>query len=156
MKQKIFNIFITLVVCCLGILYYLDHIPNKDAPVKEIKEIVIEPEFFNKSPKEGLIEALNYYGVKHPEIVYAQAVLETGNFKSDLCINDNNLFGLYNSKEGKYYTFNHWSESIKAYVNYVQYKYKPPNDYYTFLKELPYAEDKDYITKVKNIVKKYE
>lgn len=36
------------------------------------------PSFMNKSPKEGLWEALEYYGIHHKEIVYAQAVLETG------------------------------------------------------------------------------
>lgn len=157
MKQRVFNILITLAVCSLGILQYLDYYSNKD----ESKECLIEdaevkPTFFTKSPEDGLREALDYYGVKHPEIVYAQAVLETGHFKSDLCINSNNLFGLYNSRKQEYYAFNHWSESVEAYINFIQYKYKPPNDYYKFLKELPYAEDKEYINKLKKIVKRYE
>lgn len=152
MKQRIFNIFITLAVCGLGTFQYLTYTANKDAPAKEVEEIVIEPDFFDKSPEEGLLEALNYYGVKHPNIVYAQAVLETGNFKSDLCINDNNLFGLYNSRKKRYYTFDHWTESVEAYIDFIQCKYKPPNDYYQFLKDLPYAEDKEYINKLKRIV----
>ena len=60
------------------------------------------PSFMNKNPKEGLWEALEYYKIHHKEIVYAQAILETGWFKS---INHyNNLFGL----RGKYYyTYKH-------------------------------------------------
>lgn len=154
MKQKIFNIFITLVVCGLGILHYLDHTPNKDVPKKasDVKVVEVKPSFFTKSPEDGLMEALEHYRVHHPEIVYAQAVLETGNFKSDLCINGNNLFGLYNSHDNKYYTYTHWSESVRDYVNFVQYKYKPPNNYYKFLLDIGYAKDPNYISKLKNIV----
>lgn len=157
MKQRVFNILISLAVLGLGILQYLDHTSNKDGPKEDftdIEVIEVEPTFFTKSPEEGLMEALEYYGVQHPKIVYAQAVLETGHFKSDLCINSNNLFGLYNSKEGKYYNFNHWSESVEAYINFIQYKYKPPNDYYQFLEEIGYAEDPNYVSKVKSIVKR--
>lgn len=157
MKQRVFNILISLAVLGLGILQYLDHTSNKDGPennLTDIEVIEVEPAFFTKSPEEGLMEALEYYGVQHPKIVYAQAVLETGHFKSDLCINSNNLFGLYNSKEGKYYYFNHWSESVEAYINFIQYRYKPPNDYYKFLEEIGYAEDPNYVSKVKNIVKR--
>ena len=34
----------------------------------------------------------------------------------------------------------------------VQKKYRPPNDYYKFLRELPYATDPQYINKLKRIV----
>lgn len=158
MKQRIFNIFITLAVCGLGTFQYLTYTANKDTPVEKTEEIIeIEPEFFNKSPEEGLLEALNYYGVKHPDIVYAQAILETGYFKSDLCLNNNNLFGLYDNSNRKYYVFEHWSESVLAYVSKVQYKYKgdsskPPNDYYRFLNKIGYAKDPHYIKKLKKIV----
>ena len=39
-----------------------------------------------------------------------------------------------------------------AYKDYIQKKYQPPNDYYKFLEELPYATDPQYINKVKRIV----
>lgn len=135
---------------------------KKDKPSKVKVILYIDnkeesPNFLSKSPQEGLMEALEYYGVKHPQIVYAQAILETGHFKSDLCLNSNNLFGLYNSKEHKYYTFNHWTESVVTYLNCVQYKYKSPNDYndyYEFLLDIGYAEDPNYIDKLKEIVNK--
>lgn len=101
--------------------------------------------------KTNLQFLLNYYNVKHPQIVYNQALLETGNFTSSICKNYNNIFGLYNSKTKEFYKFNHWSESILAYKKYIQYKYIPNNCYYTFLKELPYAEDSLYINKLKYI-----
>ena len=82
------------------------------------------PSFFNQSPEEGLVEALDYYGVQYPQIVYAQALLETGHFTSSVCKKYNNLFGLYNSEIKDYYSFEHWSDSVKAYRDFVQYKYK--------------------------------
>lgn len=94
--------------------------------------------------------ALQYYEIKHPRIVLAQAKLESGNYKSKHCINKNNLFGLYNSKKKRYYSFEHWSHSVLAYKNMVEYKYKG-GDYYRFLDKVGYASDPFYIDKVKRI-----
>ena len=89
--------------------------------------------------------------IYHPDIVLAQAKLETGNYKSKVCTVYNNLFGLRKS-DGSYYKFNSWQESVKAYKDWVQNKYTPPNDYYDFLDSIGYAEDVDYTNKLKNMV----
>lgn len=114
--------------------------------------IVVKPEFLSKSPKEGLEEALHYYNISHKDIVLAQAILETGNFKSKVCLKYNNLFGLYNSKKKDYYKFDHWSHSVDFYKSNIQSKHKPPIDYYVFLKRINYAEDKNYTKNLKKIV----
>lgn len=119
-----------------------------------ITEIIIEPDFMDKPASTRLMDALVYYHVQHPEIVYAQAILETGHFKSKLCKEANNLFGLYNSKEKRYYKFNHWSESVVAYKEWVQRRYKPPENYYNFLNRINYASDPKYISKLKQIIKR--
>lgn len=122
---------------------------------KEIAQDTIQapqPVFMDKSAEEGLKDALVFYDIKHPEIVYAQAVLETGHFKSYGCLRDNNLFGLYNSYAKRYHKFNHWSESVVAYKKWIQRRYKPPENYYSFLKRINYASDPQYITKLKSIV----
>ena len=54
-------------------------------------------------------------GILYPKIVLAQAILETGWFRSSVCRNKHNLFGLTNPRTGKYYEFNHWTESVRAY-----------------------------------------
>ena len=158
MKQRIFNILISFAVGVLGAIQIYSYLKRDEPPeIKMIHTVNEEqPDFFSKSPQEGLIEALEYYGVKHPQIVYAQAILETGHFKSDLCLNGNNLFGLYNSKKHSYYTFDHWIESVVAYLDFIQYRYKPPNDYYKFLSDIGYAEDPEYINKLKRIVNQYD
>lgn len=155
MSQNILNLLFSLAICSLGISQYLDCKANRDKPKDTFTIIEVsdeKPSFFNKSPEEGILEALDYYGVKHPEIVYAQAILETGHFKSNLCLNSNNLFGLYNSSKKEFYSFDHWSDSVEAYINFIQYRYKPPDDYYEFLDNIGYAEDPNYINKLKRIV----
>lgn len=89
--------------------------------------------------------------IYHPDIVLAQAKLETGNYKSKACTVYNNLFGL-RKPDGSYYKFNSWQESVKAYKDWVQNKYTPPNDYYNFLDSIGYAEDDEYIKKLKHLV----
>lgn len=155
MKQRVFNILISFAVGALGVVQVLPYLREDKPPEVKVVHIVNEkqPDFFSKSPQEGLMEALEYYGVKHPQIVYAQAVLETGHFKSDLCLNGNNLFGLYNSKKHRYYTFDHWKDCIIAYKEMIQYKYKDGDDYLNFLKEIGYAEDSEYICKLEELIK---
>ena len=156
MKQKVFNIIISIAMIALIISYvepYNENIKHKP-PEVIVNTFEYKQHFHSKLPQDGLMEALIYYDVKYPHIVYAQAVIETGNFKSNLCLNDNNLFGLYNSNKGKYHSFNHWTESVIAYKDFIQYKYKPSEDYYEFLQRIGYAEDADYISKLKKVVNK--
>lgn len=149
------EVFVVLITIIAG--NYIVNLLESDK--EPIKVIILDnrrdtiPSFINKSPKEGLKEALEYYDVKHPHIVHAQAILETGNFTSRLCKENNNLFGLYNSKKKKYYSFNHWSESIVAYLAFIQYEYNDDIDYYKFLEKINYAEDPKYINKLKEIIK---
>ena len=89
-------------------------------------------------------------GILYPKIVLAQAILETGWFRSSVCKNKHNLFGLTNPRTGKYYEFNHWTESVRAYYTKVQYKYKGGN-YLLWLDEIGYADNPDYIRTVVNI-----
>ena len=112
--------------------------------------------FKNKTPEEGIDEALQYYNIEHPTIVKAQAILETAHFSSDLCVKNNNLFGLYDSKNKRYYSYNHWWESIIAYKKTIQKRYENSRYYYMFLEDIEYAEDKEYINKLKEIAEGLE
>ena len=112
--------------------------------------------FENKTPEEGIDEALQYYNIEHPTIVKAQAILETARFTSDLCVKNNNLFGLYDSKNKRYYSYNHWWESIEAYKKLIQRKYDNSKYYYMFLEDIKYAKDKEYINKLKEIAEELE
>ena len=69
----------------------------------------------------NLLAEIKKNGIKYPKIVLAQAILETGWFKSSVCRNKHNLFGLTNPRTKTYYEFNLWTESVKAYYTKVQY-----------------------------------
>ena len=103
----------------------------------------------NELTIENLYAALKKHGIKYPKIVLAQAILETGRFRSRVCNENNNLFGLRHSNG--YYVFDHWEESIIAYKNKVQYKHRDGEGYYSFLKRIGYASAPDYINKVREI-----
>ena len=93
-------------------------------------------------------------GIRHPKIVLAQAILETGWFTSPVCRNKHNLFGLTNPRTGKYFVFGHWTESVRAYYTKVQYKYKGGN-YLLWLHKIGYAENPTYICSVIRILRDY-
>lgn len=104
----------------------------------------------NAQTVEQVRAELHRQGVPHPDIVLAQARLETGNFTSDLCKKKGNLFGM---KSGKRYTqYHHWRESVADYKRRISSRYQG-GDYYEFLRLINYAEDKLYFRKIKNIIK---
>lgn len=100
----------------------------------------------------NLLAEIKKNGIKYPKIVLAQAILETDWFKSSVCRNKHNLFGLTNPRTKDYYEFNHWTESVKAYYDKVQYKYSGGN-YLLWLNKIGYAEDKSYVRAVIKVLK---
>ena len=94
--------------------------------------------------------------VLFPEIVLAQSILETGWYKCTDCSRDvNNIFGLWNSRKKEYFPYSKWEDSIGGQLRGIQSKYDENvyKDYYEFLEKLGYAEDPEYINKLKKLVK---
>lgn len=158
-----------LIGLVLGVLIglgigFLVYKPIENVVTNESEEIVTDsvtvkleqPEFFleDKPTVELVLQACEYYNIQHPDIVVAQAILETGHFRSENCIKKNNLFGLYNSYKHEFFEFDHWSESVKAYHNLIQYRYTE-GDYFKWLEKIGYAEDTLYVSKVKSIKEQY-
>ena len=85
-------------------------------------------------------------GLPHPNIVLAQARLETGNFTSRMCKTKHNLFGIKHN--GKYASYARWQDSIADYKKRISSRYKG-GSYYDFLKRIGYARDPRYIRKLK-------
>ena len=127
--------FIVLLLSVLAIML-LVHCQQREIPKETNVTIKLEEPYFFLSdiPNDSLLlEALNYYHVQEPIIVLAQVKLETGNYRSYQCLVNNNLFGLFNSNTNTYFKFNHWTESIQAYIKYIEYKRKHNEDYYDLL-----------------------
>lgn len=85
-------------------------------------------------------------GLPHPDIVLAQARLETGNFTSARCKRDHNLFGI--KHRGKYARYSRWQESVTDYKRCISARYKGGN-YYAFLRRIGYAKDPQYTAKLR-------
>jgi hypothetical protein len=113
---------------------------------------------------ENLRQAIMYAEIKQPEIVYRQALIETGNFTSDIFRYGKNCYGMKLSKhrctsavgEYNYHAmYAHWWDSVMDY-RYFQDWYISRGwvieDYLAFLWGMKYATDKHYIDKLKNTV----
>lgn len=100
----------------------------------------------------NLLAEIKKNGIKYPKIVLAQAILETGWFKSSVCRNKHNLFGLTNPRTGQYYEFDHWTDSVKAYYDKIQKRYKGGN-YLLWLDKIGYAEEKTYVRALIKLLK---
>lgn len=101
---------------------------------------------------DNLRKEIRLNGIKFEDIVVAQALIETGNFKSRVCCELNNLFGLTNPRTGKYYEFEDWRDSVRAYRTKVQYRYRDGN-YLIWLRDIGYAEDPGYIRAIIKMLK---
>ena len=100
--------------------------------------------------RDQVLHEIKRQGIPHAHIVLAQARLETGNFRSDLCRVNKNLFGMKRGR--RYATYRHWRDSIKDYKHRISSRYQG-GDYFAFLRRIGYAEDPAYQRKVMHIVR---
>lgn len=134
--QKLIKI--TLVVLFIFISFSFGQNTHNYPGYKEPIELILT--------KENLYKQLLIENILFPEIVFCQAILETGHLKS---INyKNNLFG-FRTKAG-YLTFDSWEESVKKMKRWQNTHYKKGN-YYVFLRKIGYAESKIYELTLKKI-----
>jgi len=142
-KYKLFHVFaIGILIGMVSIAIML----SLNKPYTQ-NEVIFKP-VHDTLCKESVLYYLNLFDVKQPNIVLKQALLETGNFTSRLCKENNNLFGLKRFSTGQYFKFSHWAESIVMYKWTIQYKYES-GCYYEFLDTIGYAEDINYTAKLK-------
>ena len=152
MKKKVLIILMISIVFGFTTGYSLHHLIHFN---QKQEEMVLLPEhpfyLLDEVNEEVLYNTLKHYDFPNPAIITAQAVLESGNFKSKLCKDNNNLFGLYNSRTMSYFKFDSWISCVFAYKQFILSKYNPEEDYYKFLDRIGYAEDSLYESKVKEL-----
>jgi uncharacterized FlgJ-related protein len=160
---------------CLGVLtgvalitFFLGRYAQFKALDKYEKELVIlnlEKER-NKFTDEKFIELVKELNMKFPHIVYAQAKIESGNFKSAVFKQNNNLFGMkqararVNTAKGtnlNHAYYDNWKESVYDYAFY-QCRYmsnaSTEEEYYATL-DASYAEAGDsYSRSLKQIIER--
>ena len=119
---------------------------------------------------ELLYEVINEINIKHPEVVFAHAVIESRHFKSPLFINKNNLFGMKVPKKREttavnkgnkgYAKYHSWDSSVDDYLLWQKFTLKNKNEltktqYLSLLGKI-YAKDKNYITSLKRVMNKHK
>jgi hypothetical protein len=79
----------TKILCIGAFIIALFVLTSSTKNVESVNE-----EINSSFTKEALIEEIKCHGFKYPDLILAQALLETGHFKSTIFKENNNLFGM--------------------------------------------------------------
>lgn len=164
-KAAVIIIMVFIANLCSNAVY-LKNLGKEEVEIK-IEVNVIIPEELEESKdifsEDILIDYLKDINIKFPEIVLAQAKLETGNFKSKIFLTNNNMFGMKKSysrpssslKDSLGYAyFENWRLSVLDYALYQSHFLRKYDSREKYLERLgrTYAEDEGYIQKIKQII----
>ena len=123
-------------------------------------EITVNQEPFSE---EAFIQYLEDINIRFPHVVYAQAYLETGGFKSGIFKANNNLFGMKVAAQRPttallldrgHAVYDSWRSSVLDYALYQSHylrAVKGRDEYINTIGRV-YAEDPNYLKKVKKII----
>lgn len=110
---------------------------------------------FSKVNKMVIADSVFNYicqlGIKHPEIVIKQTILETGWYSDSYLMSRNNLFAF---RTKKYLKFKNWKASVEYYKKWQDKHYlNSDENYYRFLIRIKYATNKYpvYLKKIKYV-----
>lgn len=104
--------------------------------------------------------------IQHPEIALAQMKIESGNYQSGIAKKNNNYFGMRHpaqrltvslGQKNGYARYRNWAYSVIDYGLWQRrYAYNLTEEEYLTKLSNAYAEDPNYVSKVKNIAKNLE
>lgn len=124
-------------------------------------QLVVEDDF----SEEAFIQEVGKYNFRYPDLIIAQARLESGNFTSPIFKEGNNLFGMKEAKSRlnvakgtfrNHALYGSWQESLldrALYEASYTHKIKDRKSYVAYLDRL-YAEDGTYAAKLEKAVTK--
>ena len=128
------------------------------------KELVIKTN--DDFTKEKFLKEIEKYSFKYPDIVVAQAMVESSHFKSPVFIENNNMFGMREAKvrisTSKGTNLNHayyntWKDCIADRALYeAQYLSKLSREEYLIYLDKVYAEGKGYSKLIKQVIQNNE
>jgi hypothetical protein len=142
---------------CLMVLMSISRSRNR--PDSRESDLVVLESEIDAFSEDKLMDEIKRSGIKFADIVFAQAVLETGYFKSEIFQESNNLFGMKLARQrnttasgesrGHAY-YDDWRLSVMDYslyqTTYLR-KIKTERQYLQYLSE-NYAEDPNYVNKL--------
>ncbi len=161
-----------LVICMVGMIWMYDNIQDQNRKIAELimpeeMEINIPIDSMATCEAISLADSIMLYliecKVQHPDIAFAQIMLETGWLKSKLYQRGNNLFGMkYPKKRPTTATsivyghagYTSWKVSIHDYMLWQSYfaRNLTKDEYFDVLSKR-YAIDPDYVDKVKLVMR---
>jgi len=156
-----FVILFTLAI----VLVALNHVNDVRFISEETKQIILkEADKQNEFSREKLKAYILELNIKYPEVVLAQAELESGNFTSPIFKENNNMFGMRvatkrpttnKGEENGFAYYDNWRECVVDYAFYsAQYlsDIKTKDELFDYLAQT-YAGDSTYTTRIKELIK---
>lgn len=150
----------------LLVLGFTSNPANKVQNLSQEEKLIVIREY-NGFSEQRLIEKINQLNFRYPHIILAQAKLESGNFKSTIFLENNNMFGMKEAKLranlAKGTNRNHayyetWQDCILDYALYYSTylsDIRTEGEYFEYLRQ-NYAEDPTYVQRLKEVIKKQE
>jgi uncharacterized FlgJ-related protein len=169
--KLILGIGIVLLWCFTSFYYghYLGFKTGKTSQITEKDVVLVYRDTENSGfTKRKFYEYLKEINIKFPELVFAQAIKESG-LKSPLFKENHNPFGMkeaskrpnmQNGTQGGYAYYDTWKNSIIDYAMYQSYvglsKFKTEEEYLLYLTEMNYYDtehpnNSTYISDLKHI-----
>jgi len=139
---------------------------NKVQNLSQEERLIVIREYSGFSESK-LIEKISQLNFKYPYIILAQAKLESGYFKSTIFLENNNMFGMKQAKlranlakgtNRNHAYYDTWQDCILDYALYYSTylsDIKTEGEYFEYLRQ-NYAEDKTYVQRLKQIIKKQD
>ena len=113
--------------------------------------------------KEHVWEYINSIDIQHPDLVYAQVILESGHLKSYKCVNDCNLLGMKRPRRRPttqigtkdFSVYESWQSSIddyKLWQDYTTRNCKVSRKKYLIILDKIYCKNGSYSNKLRVIL----
>jgi flagellum-specific peptidoglycan hydrolase FlgJ len=159
-----------VMVSVLLILILLMLMGSSEITASTTKDIKLERVKIPKIEKpmtflDSLRHEIKKLKLKHPNIVFSQAILESGNFKSNIYTSNKNLFGMRKSgnrcttaigTNNGFAVYKNWRDSLLDYALFQSKNcYNMPKDRYLDFLNTRYSNDCNYNKKLALIEKRY-
>lgn len=160
LRSLFIGIIVSICLTSLLIIKYKSSENTKVVVLNKVKFVEKVTQFSIDELKSTLITM----NIKFPHIVLAQAILESGNFKSKVFLTNNNMFGMRIAKSrpttahdngSGYAMYDNWIMSVLDYALFQSAflrKIDTEEAYYRYLSD-NYASDPTYVNKLKDIAK---
>lgn len=153
--------FLTLLIIITTIILIIlnnkDNNNNVDLKIKERDSLAL---------RDSILTEIYNLRIEHPYIVYAQAIVESGNFTSKIWKENHNMFGMKMPERRAtlaikirygHSVYNNWRECLIDYSLYqMAYMRGLDEDEYFDKLRNSYAKDSQYIEKIKRLKESFK